>query len=827
MNNKKTPSLNQTFFIVIAGTVFVAMALVGYIWISQEYNRFNKDSIALKSEYIKAQKLMLKNEVERAVDLIQYEKSQTEDRLKQNISNRVHEAHTIAMNIYLQNKETHSDKEISNMIKDALGPIRFNQGRGYFFAADFNGFNQFTDRPELIGTNLIDTKDSDGKFVVKDMIALVREKKEGFYRYTWTKPNAKGRGFPKIAYIKYFEPFNWFIGTGEYIDDVELDIKREVLERVSIIRFDNYKGYIFAGQWNGLSLLEPGKGKNMWNVEDVNGVKIVQEIIKTAKSDGGYVEYVLPKFKGYRSTLKISYTKGIKDWQWYVGAGKFMDEIDATIEQKRIMMNKNVNRKIVEIIFILLGVLILMILVTRFISRKIRDNFQVFDEFFRRAVSSSTYVEATKLNFLEFTSLAESANDMVDLRNKAEESLRRWHHIFQNAKWGIAIGTAGESTLDLMNPEFARMHGYSVEELTGQPVSSVFPSEEHTNIRYYAKTAEEKGHCTFESLHIRKDGSSFPTNNDITGVKDDTGKALYRVVNIQDISERKKADESLQKAHDELEEKVLERTSQLRQEIDERKQIEYFLLEARKEAEFANSAKSEFLSNVSHEFRTPMHQILSYSRFGVDKIDKVGKEKLLHYFSKIGTIGKNLLSLLNDLLDLSKLESGKLDYNMRNRNLQQIINKVTQEFVSLVDEKGLALEVAKNSLSTNIVCDEHKIGQVVRNCISNAVKFTPNDKKIFISIEQSQLRQINNEAVPALLVNVSDQGVGIPDEELDSVFDKFVQSSKTKTGSGGTGLGLAISKEIINAHNGKIWAENNPDGGATFSFMLPYEQEMK
>ena len=282
------------------------------------------------------------------------------------------------------------------------------------------------------------------------------------------------------------------------------------------------------------------------------------------------------------------------------------------------------------------------------------------------------------------------------------------------------------------------------------------------------------------------------------------------LVTIDDISELKMAENRLQKAHNKLEIEVEKRT------IAHKK--------AKEEAELANKAKSEFLSNISHEFRTPMHQILSFSKFGVDKIDKVKKEKLLHYFSKIGMIGKNLLSLLNDLLDLSKLESGKMDYDMQKNDLKYIINKVTQEFNSLIIEKGVTLEIAESDAQKEFVYDENKIGQVIRNLLSNAIKFTPKDKKVSFSIESSELPINNKKSVPALLVQVSDQGLGIPENELEIVFDKFIQSSKTKTNSGGTGLGLSICREIINAHNGKIWAENNSEAGATFSFLLPYEQ---
>ena len=131
-------------------------------------------------------------------------------------------------------------------------------------------------------------------------------------------------------------------------------------------------------------------------------------------------------------------------------------------------------------------------------------------------------------------------------------------------------------------------------------------------------------------------------------------------------------------------------------------------------------------------------------------------------------------------------------------------------------------------MSTALVCDLQKICQVLRNLLFNAIAFSPTDEKIVLSIEQSELPQEQNQPdvkpTPAILVGVTDQGVGIPESELETIFEKFVQSSKTKTGAGGTGLGLAICKEIIKAHRGKIWAENNPDGGSRIKFILPISQ---
>lgn len=249
------------------------------------------------------------------LDYVEFKISQAETRLKQIIRNRTNEAYDIAINLYNQHKATRNPDELKKIIKDALRPIRYNNQRGYYFVTRLDGVEiLFADRPEMEGLNLIDMQDTQGKFVIRDMIAIIRKSGEGFYRYTWTKPNKSGKGFPKVAFIKHFEPFDWLIGTGEYLDEVVNDIQQEVLARIENITFGD-DGYIFAVQWDGLSLVAPQKGKNMIDLTDANGVKIAQELIKASKSGGGYVSYVMPKFDRDTTYNKLSYTKAISDWE--------------------------------------------------------------------------------------------------------------------------------------------------------------------------------------------------------------------------------------------------------------------------------------------------------------------------------------------------------------------------------------------------------------------------------------------------------------------------------------------------------------------------------
>lgn len=248
------------------------------------------------------------------------------------------------------------------------------------------------------------------------------------------------------------------------------------------------------------------------------------------------------------------------------------------------------------------------------------------------------------------------------------------------------------------------------------------------------------------------------------------------------------------------------------EDITEQKEYEDKLVLAKELAEKATEAKSVFLANMSHELRTPLHGILSFAKFGINKSEDAERKKLLNYFEKIHQSGQTLLNLLNDLLDLAKLESGKMSFNFQPISMARLINSVIDEFGPLLSQKKLDLHFEKPEHDIKAYSDSERIKQVIRNLVSNAIKF---------STEGGYLKILLLRCGEFFKVSVIDQGTGIPEDELQLVFEKFIQSSKTTTGAGGTGLGLAICQEIVAAHKGRIWAENNPEGGTIFSFEIP------
>ena len=275
---------------------------------------------------------------------------------------------------------------------------------------------------------------------------------------------------------------------------------------------------------------------------------------------------------------------------------------------------------------------------------------------------------------------------------------------------------------------------------------------------------------------------------------------------LRDITERKRIDDELRLHREHLEQLVAEQISEIRA--------------AKEEAEHANRVKSEFLAKISHELRTPMHAILSYSEFGLKKFNTAPPEKLTQYFSRINTAGSRLLDMIDELLDLAKAEAGREVYDMQVNDLHAVITSIAREYEALAELHGVSLILNLRLADARVVMDGRRMEQVIRNLISNAFKFSPQGGRVELTTNATVLRDEDG-SVDAVQVMVCDQGDGIPEDELDRVFNKFVQGSRNQDGSKGTGLGLAISREIVQAHRGRITASNAADGGACFELVFP------
>jgi len=235
-----------------------------------------------------------------------------------------------------------------------------------------------------------------------------------------------------------------------------------------------------------------------------------------------------------------------------------------------------------------------------------------------------------------------------------------------------------------------------------------------------------------------------------------------------------------------------------------------------RELEVASQHKSQFLANMSHELRTPLNAILGYTELIADGIYGEVPEQFGEVLGRVQASGRHLLGLINDVLDLSKIEAGQLTLATNDYSFQDVVQTVVSAVESLAAEKKLGLEVHVSPALPAGQGDERRIAQVLLNLVGNAIKFTDSGKvDIRVSAENGQF-----------LIGVSDTGPGIPADQQDRIFEEFqqVDSSSTRK-KGGTGLGLAIAKRIVELHGGRIWVDSTVGAGSTFSFSLPIRVE--
>jgi light-regulated signal transduction histidine kinase (bacteriophytochrome) len=235
----------------------------------------------------------------------------------------------------------------------------------------------------------------------------------------------------------------------------------------------------------------------------------------------------------------------------------------------------------------------------------------------------------------------------------------------------------------------------------------------------------------------------------------------------------------------------------------------YYEAGMRKAAEQANALKSDFIANISHELRSPMHAIIGFSEALAQDNEGMEQAKRRRFLETILSSSRRLMGLIDDLLDVSRLQAGKMTFNLSVGNLAPVIERAVGGVDSLARQQEIDITIQDRAPGVQIKLDAVRIEQVMINLLSNAIKFSPPGSRVIVSLHATQ-------RPPALVVEVADQGVGIPPDELEMIFDKFKQSSRTRTGAGGTGLGLAICREIIHAHTGRIWAANNLCGASMF-----------
>jgi len=414
-------------------------------------------------------------------------------------------------------------------------------------------------------------------------------------------------------------------------------------------------------------------------------------------------------------------------------------------------------------------------------------------------------------------------------RKQAEEVKRRLATVTEQAAEGIAVADL-EGNLQYVNRAWTAMHGYeSGDELVGKNLSILHTEEQfNADVIPFNEKVKQNGYGTVEVGHMRKDGTTFPTAMIVTLLKDEQGTPYGMAGFAQDITDRKQAEQKQVENMAELRQaketalSMMEDAETARKEAEEAKhQLDQNVvaLESANEAleefseaaEAASLAKSEFLANMSHEIRTPMTAILGFSDILMET--EMNQEQL-DAATTIRQNGEHLIGIINDILDLSKIESGKLEVEHIQCSPCQIFSEVVSMMRVRAKAKNLPLEIEYDGpIPQTIESDPTRLRQILINLTGNAVKFTEVGKvRLVASLLDAEADE------PTMQIAVVDTGIGMTEEQIAKLFIPFNQADTSTTRKfGGTGLGLAISKRLAQKFGGNITVQSTPGEGSTFT----------
>mgnify|MGYP005840466183 CR=1 FL=1 len=375
----------------------------------------------------------------------------------------------------------------------------------------------------------------------------------------------------------------------------------------------------------------------------------------------------------------------------------------------------------------------------------------------------------------------------ITRRVEATESLKKSELKFRNV-----FEQSGDAILLIKNGRFFECNQAALDMLAYESkeqllfkspndISPVFQEDGLNSIQkadQMIKLAIKKGSHRFEWYHTKKDGQIFPVEVLLTAAKDFDEEMILHTV-WRDISDQKNKEREI--------------------------------ITAKEQAERADKFKSAFLANMSHEIRTPMNGILGFTELLSDP--DLSQEEKDHFIDIIRKSGLNMLNIINDILDISKIESGEVELSLKRHNIIENLNYLYDFFMPEVSKKGLKwIKEYDENNQLNIHVDQYKLNELLTNLIKNAIKYS----------HTGQISYGIQERETDVLFFVKDTGIGIPYEKQDHIFDRFIQADNDVTHMVyGTGLGLAISKAYVEMHEGEIWLESTPGKGSTFFFTIP------
>jgi PAS domain S-box-containing protein len=421
---------------------------------------------------------------------------------------------------------------------------------------------------------------------------------------------------------------------------------------------------------------------------------------------------------------------------------------------------------------------------------------EVDDEVFWRSDGTSFPVEYRSSPIVNNGEKLGAVVSFVDTtaRRRTEQGMRLRESALRAISQGVFITDPARSDepITYVNAAFEELTGYPWQEIKGRKIDFFAgPDTDPLSLAGLEEALKVGREHSAELLLYRKDEAPFWGTISLAPVADVGGRVTHFVGVVTDVTARRRWEEELKRSKDEAE-------------------------AIKEEAEAANVAKSQFLANMSHELRTPLNAVIMYSELLQEEAEDRKLDGFIPDLDKIRAAGKHLLALVNGVLDLSKIEAGKMDLYLETFDVSQMVHDVAATVQPLVQKRSNKLELRCPTASGSMQADLTKVRQILFNLLSNAAKFTERGT-VAVDVERREV-----DGVESIVVRVTDTGIGMTPAQLTKLFQPFTQADASTTRKyGGTGLGLAISKRFSEIMGGEITAESEPGKGSVFTLRLP------
>ncbi len=618
--------------------------------------------------------------------------------------------------------------------------------------------------------------------------------------------------------------------------------------------------YVFMSSYFGEMLVQPyepeHEGSNMLHLQDFNGKYIIKELIKTAKSPAGrgFVEYNYFPPMGNDPEMKISYVRGIPELEAYIGVGMYIFDLEATFSRGRI--NAVIYDFLVGVLTIALIFLFIMPYLKTYslfestfkeiqnnpekkpIITGVKDNprsaLQKLVKSFDMMLNS-TFSKQTELQEAKDKLLAEIEEKKVTQKELARTTAILKEELAQSPA-GIVITDSKTIQANMISKTAIEILGIKMHHLTKLSLSdeSELPFEFYNtdgrrvyfrDLSLYQSTTSGINKQNIELQVVRNDGEIRWILSNTSPIFDENNTLIAGIAVFLDITERKSYQLKIEKLNKELEQRVLERTAQLQDAMEELKisreqiiketqklyELNEKLYQSEAELREVNASKDKFFNIMAHDIKSPLSGFQSMLEVMAINYERLSVEENKKFISLLQKTSKQLFDLLENLLNWSRSQTGTLEFNPSKTDLRNVIEATLKLYRNNLESKNIKANL-QIELS-DITADTFMLNTIIRNLISNAIKF---------SFDNSEIDIVANKKDQNLHISIQDYGVGIKEEDISKLFRIDVNHTTIGTKKeAGTGLGLIICKEFTERHGGTINVDSKPGNGSTFTIVIP------